>query len=115
MVGAMDETLLEQIRAFVHARDWEPFHDPKNLAMAVASEAGELVAELRWVASEEADAFAQREDVKARLTDEAADVAITLLMFCDRAGIDLRAAIPAKLAKNAIKYPVRGPGLLEPR
>lgn len=94
------------IRAFVAARDWEPFHDPKNLAMAVASEAGELVAELRWVASEEADEYARREDVRARLRDEAADVAITLLMFCDRVDIDLATAILEKLEKNAERYPV---------
>lgn len=94
------------IRAFVNARSWEPFHDPKNLAMAVASEAGELVAELRWVASEGADDYAQRQDVRARLEDEAADVAITLLMFCDRVGIDLEDAIPRKLAKNAGRYPI---------
>lgn len=100
------DAVMEDIRAFVRERDWEPFHDPKNLAMAVASEAGELAAELRWVPSEEADAFAQREDVKARLADEAADVAITLLMFCERAGIDPIAAMHAKLVKNRAKYPV---------
>jgi dCTP diphosphatase len=100
------ESVMDEIRAFVRERDWEPFHDPKNLAMAVASEAGELAAELRWVPSHDADAFAQREDVRARLADEAADVAITLLMFCDRAGIDPLAAIRAKLVKNRLKYPV---------
>ena len=105
-------TVVPLIRAFVDERRWEPFHDPKNLAMAVASEAGELVAELRWVASEEADAFAAREDVQARLRDEAADVAITLLMFCDRAGIDLEQAIRDKLKKNAEKYPVDGESLV---
>lgn len=94
-----------EIRAFVEARGWEPYHDPKNLSMAVASEAGELVAELRWIASEEADAYARRPDVHERLRDEAADVAITLLMFCDRAGIDLEQAIRDKLVKNADKYP----------
>lgn len=97
---------LDEIRAFVRERDWERFHDPKNLAMAVASEAGELVAELRWVPSEEADAFARRPDVRARLEEEAADIAITLLMFCDRANIDLLAAMRRKLRKNAEKYPV---------
>ena len=104
---------LERVRAFVRDRSWEPFHDPKNLAMAVASEAGELVAEQRWVPSERADEVARDPEVHARLTDEAADVAITLLMFCDRAGIDLEAAIPAKLAKNALRYPVLLPD--EPR
>lgn len=98
--------VLDDIRAFVRERDWEQFHDPKNLAMAVASEAGELVAELRWVPSHDADAFAKREDVRPRIEDEAADVAITLLMFCDRVGIDLAAAMRRKLVKNRAKYPV---------
>lgn len=104
----MDARVLEKIRRFVAEREWEPFHDPKNLAMAVASEAGELCAELRWVASEDADAFAQRHDVRPRLEAEAADVAITLLMFCDRVGIDLERAIDEKLVRNAEKYPAKG-------
>ncbi len=108
--GAPDMTdfteVLEDIRRFVQERGWEPFHDPKNLAMAVASEAGELCAELRWVPSPEADAFAQREDIRPRLEAEAADVAITLLMFCDRVGIDLTEAMRAKLVVNRAKYPV---------
>jgi dCTP diphosphatase len=103
------------LRDFVRERDWERFHDPKNLAMAVASEAGELVAELRWVPSEEADAHARRADVRERIADEAADVAITLLMFCDRAEIDLPSAIRAKMEKNRAKYPVeRARGRHEP-
>ena len=107
---SLDE-VRELIRTFVREREWDQFHDPKNLAMAVASEAGELVAELRWVPSEEADAYAARPDVRARLEDEAADVAITLLMFFDRTGIDPLPAIRKKMAKNAAKYPrdeVRG-------
>ena len=97
---------LSLIRAFVRDRGWEPFHDPKNLAMAVASEAGELVAELRWVPGEGADEAAATQPMRGKLEDEAADVAITLLMFCDRVGIDLSRAIPAKLEKNALRYPV---------
>lgn len=93
------------IRTFVREREWDQFHDPKNLAMAVASEAGELAAELRWVPSEEADSYAQRPDVRARIADEAADVAITLFMLFDRVGIDPIAAIRDKMAKNAAKYP----------
>lgn len=104
---------MHRIRRFVADRRWQPFHDPKNLAMAVASEAGELCAELRWIASTDADAVARDPDVHARLTEEAADVAITLLMFCDRAGIDLAEAIPDKLSKNARRYPVLLPE--EPR
>ena len=105
------EASLALIRAFVRERDWEQFHDPKNLAMALASEAGELLGELRWVPSDDADRFAREPESRARIEDEAADVAITLLMFCDRVGIDLPAAIARKVAKNAERYPadaVRG-------
>ncbi|MCC6873299.1 MAG: nucleotide pyrophosphohydrolase [Sandaracinaceae bacterium] len=103
-MSELDE-MRDEIRKFVAERDWERFHDPKNLAMAVASEAGELCAELRWVPSEEADAFVRRPEVRARVADEIADVAITLLMLAERAGIDPIAAMRAKLEKNRAKYP----------
>lgn len=110
MTSSLEE-VREDIRAFVRERDWEQFHDPKNLAMAVASEAGELAAELRWVKSDEADAWCRDEANRARLSDEIADVLITTLMLVDRAGVDPIEAIRAKLAKNRAKYPadrVRG-------
>jgi NTP pyrophosphatase (non-canonical NTP hydrolase) len=100
----MDQ-LLEDIRRFVSERDWDRFHDPKNLAMAVASEAGELLSELRWVPSDKADAWCEDPDNRARVADEIADVAITLTMLADRVGIDLAEAMRAKLAKNEAKYP----------
>ena len=100
------DELLADIRHFVTERDWDRFHDPKNLAMAVVSEAGELAAELRWIPSDQADAFAQSEKARPQLEAEAADVAITLMMFCDRTGIDLAQAIRSKMAKNRAKYPV---------
>jgi NTP pyrophosphatase (non-canonical NTP hydrolase) len=103
--------LIVEIRRFVRERDWERFHDPKNLAMAVASEAGELAAELRWVHSDAADAWCQDPENRARLSAEIADVAITLLMLADRAGIDVVRAALDKLGSNARKYPaerVRG-------
>ncbi len=100
----MDE-LLDEIRRFVAERDWDRFHDPKNLAMAVASEAGELLAELRWVPSESADAWCEEPDNRARVADEIADVAITLTMLADRIGLDLAQAMREKLAKNEAKYP----------
>lgn len=98
--------MLEDIRAFVRERDWEQFHDPKNLAMAVASEAGELAAELRWIPGEESDAHCQKDPERARVVDEVADVLITLLMFADRIDVDVPSAVAAKLQKNRAKYPV---------
>jgi NTP pyrophosphatase (non-canonical NTP hydrolase) len=105
------DSLLDDIRAFVRERDWEQFHDPKNLAMAVASEAGELCAELRWVPSADADAWCRDPARRERVADEVADVLITTLMLADRAGLDVAAVVRAKLAKNRAKYPaerVRG-------
>lgn len=100
------EELYADIRAFVREREWEPFHDPKNLAMAVVSEAGELAAELRWVASEEADEHCRDPENRQRVVDEVADVAISLLMLADRIDLDLPAAVHDKLKRIREKYPV---------
>jgi NTP pyrophosphatase (non-canonical NTP hydrolase) len=105
------DAILEEIRAFVAEREWREFHDPKNLSMAVASEAGELLALFRWVRGEESDAFAKREENHGRVRDEIADVAVSLLLLSDRLGIDLLQAIRHKLEINRRNYPaelVRG-------
>lgn len=98
--------LLALVRKFAADREWSRFHDPKNLAMALASEAGELLAILRWVASADADAFARAPENAERIRHEVADVGILLLLLCDRVGITLDAAIRDKLQLNASKYPV---------
>jgi dCTP diphosphatase len=100
------ETFIEALRAFVAERDWSQFHDPKNLAMLLASEAGELVAEYRWVRNEKADAFSHEPDARQRIANEIGDVGIALLLLCDRTGIDLEGAMRSKLAKNRLRYPV---------
>jgi len=104
---AVDELqrLLLELRRFTRARDWERYHDPKNLAMALASEAGELCDVLRWVDNAEADRFARDPRHRARIAEEAADVGLLLLMLCDRVGIDLPEAMRAKLRRNREKYP----------
>jgi len=98
--------LLADLRQFVAERDWQQFHDPKNLAMLLASEVGELVAEYRWVAGGAADAHSRDAASRARIADEIGDVGIALLLLCDRTGIDLGEAVAAKLAKNRGRYPV---------
>jgi NTP pyrophosphatase (non-canonical NTP hydrolase) len=100
------EDILKELRGFVAEREWGQFHDPKNLAMAIASEAGELLAEYRWVGSAEADDYSKRDEVRKRVAAEAADVGIALLLFCDRVGLDLFDAIKAKMAQNRKNYPV---------
>jgi NTP pyrophosphatase (non-canonical NTP hydrolase) len=104
-MASLDD-LIAALRAFVGERDWQQFHDPKNLAMLLASEAGELVAEYRWVPGGEADARSREPAARARITDEIADVGIALLLLCDRIGVDLPEAIQAKIAANATRYPV---------
>ena len=106
MNGDRLERIREQLRDFAAQRDWEQFHDPKNLAMAVASEAGELLAEYRWVANGEADAWSSDPANHERVALEAADVGIALLMFCDRTGVDLLEAIERKIEINRGNYPV---------
>jgi NTP pyrophosphatase (non-canonical NTP hydrolase) len=100
------DDLTATLRKFVADRDWQQFHDPKNLAMLLASEAGELVAEYRWVRGDAADAHSQDPAARARIAAEIADVAIALLLLSDRIALDLPAAIEAKIAHNAVRYPV---------
>jgi len=98
--------LRERVLAFARARDWEQFHYPKNLSMALAAEAGELMEHFLWTESK-ASAMALTDPVKReKIEDELADVVIYALEFANIGGIDLARAIETKLAKNAAKYPV---------
>src|SRR5437773_7427689 len=93
------------IRAFADARGWEPYHSPKNLVMALASEVGELCEVFRWLTEQESRAASSNERLRAAIADELADVANIVLLLSVHTGIDLSDAVTAKLAKNAIKYP----------
>jgi NTP pyrophosphatase (non-canonical NTP hydrolase) len=98
------ETLRARIAAFAAERDWDQFHNPKNLAMALACEAGELLEHFQWLTFEQSARLpaGTREEVAL----EAADVLLFLVRLCDKLGIDLAAACEKKLALNARKYPV---------
>jgi dCTP diphosphatase len=100
------ESFVDELRAFVAERDWSQFHDPKNLAMLLASEAGELLAEYRWVRNDKADAFSREPEARQRVTNEIGDVGIALLLLCERTGIDLLTAMRDKLRQNGHRYPV---------
>lgn len=92
------------VRAFNEARDWARYHSPRNLAMALSVEASELLELYLWCADDGPQpAVASR---APRVEEEIADVAICLLNMAERAGVDLSAAVAAKLEKNARKYPV---------
>lgn len=100
------ETLRREIAAFIRERDWEQFHDPKNLSMAIATEAAELMEHFRWVRSEHAADLLKDEKTLAGIRDEVADTLAFLLSFANAAHIDLTQALRDKMARNAKKYPV---------
>ncbi len=96
--------LVKQVRTFVHERDWEQFHSPKNLAMALVVEAAELVEVFQWMT--EADSLNLNARDKKRAAEEIADVMIYLVRIAERLDIDLMEAANRKLAINREKYPV---------
>lgn len=112
MAGARRDTLLtlrDELRAFVAARDWDQFHAPKNLAMALMVEAAELAEHFQWLSGEESARLGRK--AKAEVADELADVLVYLVRLADKLGVDLGDAARRKMAKNRRKYPaarVRG-------
>ena len=98
------ESLRDQLRDFSAARDWEQFHSPKNLAMALAAESGELLEVFQWLTEEQSRNLEPRAHAAAR--EEIADVLLFLIRLADRLGIDPIVAARDKLALNARKYPV---------
>jgi NTP pyrophosphatase (non-canonical NTP hydrolase) len=101
--------LQRRLAEFASARDWDQFHSPKNLAMALSVEASELVEEFQWLSEEQSRALEPERYERVRL--EAADVLIYLVRLADKLGIDLLRAADDKIALNERKYPadrVRG-------
>jgi NTP pyrophosphatase (non-canonical NTP hydrolase) len=98
--------LKARVLAFVRERDWEQFHAPKNLSMALAAEAGELMEHFLWATAEESRAVAVDPAKRAKIAEELADVVIYALEFANATGLDVAASIEAKMAANAKKYPV---------
>ncbi len=94
------------VRAFADERNWAPYHSPKNLVMALASEAGELVEPFRWLTEDESRRLVRDDPaVRVAVADEMADVFTLLLQLSVHTGIDLADALRAKVVKNAVKYP----------
>jgi len=91
---------------FSRERDWEQFHAPKNLSMAIAAETGELLEHFLWVSPEESRTLITTPAKRAKVQEELADIVILALQFANVSGIDLSSAIESKIARNAAKYPV---------
>jgi NTP pyrophosphatase (non-canonical NTP hydrolase) len=100
----MNSQTLQAILKFREERDWKQFHAPKNLAMSIAIEAGELMEVFQWADSVTADSISK--DDRDRAHEEIADVAIYLELLAHDMGIDLDRAVMDKIEKNARKYPV---------
>ncbi len=97
--------LRQWIADFVAEREWEVYHDPKNLSMSIAIEAAELMEHFQWLRSEELAGLARDEKLRAEITDELADVLAFSIAMANVLGIDLSAALRQKIVKNAAKYP----------
>ena len=98
--------LREAVRRFVAERDWERFHSPKNLAMALVAEAAELLEHFLWVEDDESRRLAQDPARLEPVADEIADVLGVCLSLCNALGLDLSDAFGRKMARNVLKYPV---------
>ena len=97
--------LREMFARFVAERNWEQFHDPKNLASSIAIEAAELMEHFQWVRSDELDAIRHDPQQMADIREELADVMAFVLAFANAMDIDIASAVEDKMAKNARKYP----------
>ena len=105
------EALQTTLRQFAAERDWQPFHTPKNLAMALLVEAAELAEIFQWMTPEQSVAARGDAVTRERIGDEVADVLLYLLQIADHSAVDLKRAVGRKLVKNARKHPPLRPGM----
>ena len=96
--------LKAEIKAFADSRDWEQFHTPKNLSMAVAGEAGELVSEFQWLTAEESKLSKLSPEKLSDIELEIADVAIYLIRLADVLNVDVAGVVRKKLAINESRF-----------
>ena len=96
----------DKLRLFARARDWEQFHSPKNLAMALTGEVGELVAHFQWLTESASATVMADRAIAQNIRYEMADVLAYLLRLADVLGVDLVAALTEKMDANERRYPV---------
>lgn len=97
------ESVRQQLRKFAKDRDWDQFHSPKNLAMALSVEASELVECFQWLTEQQS--YDLDEQQRAAVADEIADVQLYLIRLADKANINISEAVEQKILKNEAKYP----------
>lgn len=97
-------TMRDYLRDFAEQREWTQFHSPKNLAMALAVEAAELLEHFQWLSEDQSANLAP--DRVAAVADEIADVQLYLIRLADRLNVDIPQAVASKTKKNEEKYPV---------
>lgn len=99
------EKLSQRLRDFAAAREWEQWHTPKNLVMALSGEVGELISLFQWLTPEEALSWRADPELEANVLDEIADVTLYLVQLADSLGVDLLAAANAKIDRNELRFP----------
>jgi dCTP diphosphatase len=100
------EELSARIEEFVRDRDWEQYHNPKNLSMAIAVEAAELLEIFQWLSPDECDRDVLPQEQKNNIADELADIIIYAIRMAQVLNIDVLEAVGRKIEKNELKYPV---------
>ncbi|WP_326739398.1 nucleotide pyrophosphohydrolase [Streptomyces sp. NBC_01022] len=103
------QALQQRLVAFAAARDWEQYHTPKNLASALSVEAAELMEIFQWLTPEQSARVMEDPGTAPQVADEVADVLAYLLQFCEVLGIDVLAALAAKIERNEGRFPVPEP------
>jgi NTP pyrophosphatase (non-canonical NTP hydrolase) len=98
--------LSEALSIFASERNWDQYHSPKNLAMALTGEVGELSEIFQWLTEDASKSVATNPDTATAVRDELADVTLYLVRLASVLGVDLNEAVSQKLQKNAAKYPV---------
>ncbi|MFF1272184.1 nucleotide pyrophosphohydrolase [Streptomyces marokkonensis] len=101
--------LQRRLADFAAARDWQPYHTPKNLAAALSVESSELLEIFQWLTPEESARVMDDPDTAHRVTDEVADVLAYLLQLCGVLGVDPLAALAAKIDRNEHRFPAGRP------
>jgi NTP pyrophosphatase (non-canonical NTP hydrolase) len=97
--------LRQSVARFVDAREWRPFHSPKNLSMSIAIEAAELMERFQWLTNEQAATAAQDPTERAAISDELADIVIYCLSLSNALDLDVSSAVLTKLQTNEHRYP----------